>query len=76
MDGEAWWAAVHGVAQSRTRLKGLSSSSSNHSFNKHILRIYSGPGIMLNSKYKDEYNVLAFMKFTGLLRDIKDAHLG
>ena len=26
-DGEAWWAAVHGVAQSRTRLKWLSSSS-------------------------------------------------
>ena len=28
-DGEAWWAAVYGVAQSRTRLKRLSSSSSN-----------------------------------------------
>ena len=28
MDGGAWWAAVYGVAQSRTRLKGLSSSSS------------------------------------------------
>ena len=27
MDGEAWWAAVYGVAQSRTRLKRLSSSS-------------------------------------------------
>ena len=29
MDGKAWWAAVYGVAQSWTRLKGLSSSSSN-----------------------------------------------
>ena len=29
-DGGAWWAAVYGVAQSRTRLKWLSSSS-NHS---------------------------------------------
>ena len=29
-DGEAWWAAVYGVTQSRTRLKGLSSSSSKH----------------------------------------------
>ena len=29
-DGGAWWAAVYGVAQSRTRLKRLSSSSSNH----------------------------------------------
>ena len=28
-DGGAWWAAVYGVAQSRTRLKRLSCSSSN-----------------------------------------------
>ena len=28
VDGGAWWAAVHGVAQSWTRLKRLSSSSS------------------------------------------------
>ena len=28
-DGGAWWADVYGVAQSRTRLKRLSSSSSN-----------------------------------------------
>ena len=27
-DGETWWAAIYGVAQSRTRLKRLSSSSS------------------------------------------------
>ena len=27
-DGGAWWAAIYGVAQSRTRLKPLSSSSS------------------------------------------------
>ena len=26
-DGGAWWAAVYGVVQSRTRLKRLSSSS-------------------------------------------------
>ena len=30
-DGGAWWAAVFGVAQSRTRLKRLSSSSSSSS---------------------------------------------
>ena len=29
-DGRAWWAAVYGVAQSRTRLKRLSSSSSSN----------------------------------------------
>ena len=28
-DGGAWWAAIYGVSQSRTRLKRLSSSSSN-----------------------------------------------
>ena len=28
MDGGAWWAAVYGIAQSRTRLTRLSSSSS------------------------------------------------
>ena len=30
-DGGAWWAAVYGVAQSRTRLKRLSSGSSSSS---------------------------------------------
>ena len=30
-DGGAWWAAVYGVAQSRTRLKRFSSSSSSSS---------------------------------------------
>ena len=30
-DGGAWWAAVYGVAQSRTRLKWLSSSSTSGS---------------------------------------------
>ena len=30
-DGGAWWAAVYGVAQSRTRLKRVSSSSSGRS---------------------------------------------
>ena len=33
-DGGAWWAAVYGVAQSRTRLKRLSSSSSNTPYRK------------------------------------------
>ena len=31
-DGGAWWAAVYGVAQSRTLLKQLSSSSSSNVF--------------------------------------------
>ena len=32
-DGGAWWAAVYGVAQSRTRLKRRSSSSSSKATN-------------------------------------------
>ena len=35
-DGGAWWAAIYGVTQSRTRLKWLSSSSSsNNKMNNH-----------------------------------------
>ena len=33
-DGGAWWVAVYGVAQSRTRLKRLSSSNSAYKLNK------------------------------------------
>ena len=29
-DGRAWWAAVYGVAQSRTRLKRLNSNSNSN----------------------------------------------
>ena len=32
-DGGAWWAAVYGVTQSRTRLKQLGGSSSRHTYN-------------------------------------------
>ena len=37
-DGEAWWAAVHGVTQSQTRLKWLSSSSSDYHSSSHSFR--------------------------------------
>ena len=43
-DGGAWWAAVYGVAQSRTRLKQLSHSRSSHSFGCiHIVICYHLP---------------------------------
>ena len=35
-DGRAWWAAVYGVAQSRTRLKRLSGSSSREHRSSHM----------------------------------------
>ena len=37
-DGGAWWAAVYGVAQSRTRLKQLNSSSSSSSSSSRDLQ--------------------------------------
>ena len=36
-DGGAWWAAIYGVTQSRTRLKQLSSSSSSSSSMRLII---------------------------------------
>ena len=39
-DGGAWWAAIYGVSQSRTRLKWLSSSSSS-SLSKSLCWLYS-----------------------------------
>ena len=41
-DGGAWWAAVSGVAQSRTRLKWLSSSSSSSSSNFRVKQLMPG----------------------------------
>ena len=37
-DGRAWWDALYGVSQSRTRLKRLSSSSSSSS--KMLIEVY------------------------------------
>ena len=42
-DGGAWWAAVSGVAQSRTRLKRLSSSSSIHTSSSCVLTFEQMP---------------------------------
>ena len=39
MDRRAWWAAIYGVAQSRTRLKRLSSSSSKPLINELLYQI-------------------------------------
>ena len=39
-DGGAWWAAVYGAAQNRTRLKRLSSSSSSLRAFMHMIQYY------------------------------------
>ena len=36
MDGEAWWAAVHGVAKSRTRLNDLTFTFHFHALEKEM----------------------------------------
>ena len=36
MDGGAWWAAVHGVAKSRTRLSGFTFTSHFHALEKEM----------------------------------------
>ena len=46
-DGGAWWAAIYGVAQSRTRLKQLSSSSNNNLWLQHLLLQISRPQLSL-----------------------------
>ena len=51
-DGGAWWAAIYGVAQSRTRLKRLSSSSS-------ILF----EAIKINILFSENYIVIWFLFF-------------
>ena len=37
-DGGAWWAAIYGVTQSRTRLKRLSSSSSMYETGSNLIK--------------------------------------
>ena len=54
-DGGAWWAAVYGVAQSRTRLKRLSSSSSSSNSPVH-----HNPSKPLYSVALPAWSLLAF----------------
>ena len=48
-DGGAWWAAVYGVAQSRTRLKRLSSSSSSRHRHKLLPIEWMDNKVLLHS---------------------------
>ena len=62
-DRGAWWAAVYGVSQSQTRLKGLSSSSSS-----------CGSGEMPRQEglaWANEGNVLELMDLTNSTLHLK-----
>ena len=50
-DGEAWWAAVYGVVQGRTRLKRLSSSSSRH-LRHSVLKLSDTQANPLNARHQ------------------------
>ena len=49
-DGGAWWPAIYGVAQSRTRLKGLSSSNKQLK-REAIQRLHKQPSALTGAKY-------------------------
>ena len=51
-DGGAWWAVVYGVAQSWTRLKQLSSSSSSTRHHLDITYILDISVCLLHARYK------------------------
>ena len=55
MDRRAWWSAFYGVAQSQTRLKQLSSSSSNSSSRPHGEKWERMPK---RPKYGDKYWII------------------
>ena len=61
-DGGAWWAAVYRVAQSRTRLKRLSSSSSS----SKLITLKSEGRYMIiwtNSSFKKQQHLFQFVHF-------------
>ena len=70
-DGGAWWAAIYGVAQSRTRLKWLSSSSSSkmrvytymYKIPKHTYNIY----MKYQHTYFKKLNCITYAIFNFLL---------
>ena len=64
-DGGAWWAVIYGVAQSRTRLRPLSSSSSS-SIDPWVLRLSLGGDHGGDSKSWG-WNPLGKMKWPNLI---------
>ena len=69
-DGEAWWAAVYAVAQSRTRLKRLSSSSSSSRGNINKLRYADDTMLMAENEEELLMKVKEENEKTGLKLNI------
>ena len=60
-DGGAWWAAVYGVAQSRTRLKRLSGSDSKACFVDFTKEQMREVEDMTFSLFSSKHNDLSFV---------------
>ena len=73
-DGGAWWAAVYGVAQSRTWLKWLSSSSSMFKARTHCRFQYQS-SVICNQKGWASYHLPRDM-YQGLAMHCWSSHLG
>ena len=65
-DGEAWWAAIYGVTQSRTRLKWLSSSSSVQSLSR--VQLFATPWSIAHQAFLSITNSQSFSNSCPLSR--------
>ena len=78
-DGKAWWAAVYGVAQSRTRLKRLSSSSSSNNYTEHLfiflLAIYMSSFVIYIVKSSPHFLFVFGISFISSLNILYINHL-
>ena len=72
MDGRAWWAAIYGVAQSRTLLKRLSSSSSSRltqqrgnwqSYHSNLVAAHDRISVSQEQKHSSNPNWLPVTEF-------------
>ena len=70
MDRGAWWATVHGVAKSRTRLKQLSSNSSSKSYDFSSSHVW-----MLELDYKESWALKNWCFWTELLEKTLESPL-
>ena len=73
-DGGAWWAAVYGVAQSRTRLKRLSSSSSSSSI-RALVPMSCFLSLSLSGSFFGAQRPSGFTFLPGLLRPSQEGTL-
>ena len=70
--GGAWWAAVYGVAQSRTRLKQLSSSSSSDSLRARLSSVQALYLFSFSSKVQLHLAYNRYCVLTSLIEDLND----